>query len=366
MRVKVPQTLVTFPREGEIIVYNYLTKTAISCAPSDIYWLTVAPDWTSIEDISASHPHIEAQSLQDQITRLVDLGILLGEDTPEAESESSYRQSWELGMAAGLFHFSVQDNEYAAPQVGVSKQLQRAEFDPSPELFWRNSDKAIPLPECASPASKPLLEIMRRRRTNRNVERSALSLQELSECLYAGLGITGLVRTETGLLPLKMTPSGGARNPFEAFVLVRNVQSLDAGIYHYSAFDHSLEQVADPPGISPKELVKGQEWADDMPAIIFLVAVLRRTTWKYNDPNAYRVVLIEAGHIAQNIMLACTSNNLTACPTAALSHKQISKVLNLSDITQTPIYALLVGRPGENTDTIVAVERQPRLAGSTH
>jgi SagB-type dehydrogenase family enzyme len=366
MRVKVPQTLVTFPREGEIVVYNYLTKTAISCAPSDIYWLTIAPNWTSIEDISASHPHIEPESLQDQIIRLVDLGILLKENTPEAETESSYRQSWELGMAAGLFHFSVQDNEYAAPSDGVSKQLQRAEIDPSPDLFWRNSEKAIPLPECPGPASSQLFEIMKRRRTNRNVSRSAISLQELSECLYAGFGITGLVRTETGLLPLKMTPSGGARNPFEAFVLVRDVQNLDAGIYHYSAFDHSVEHIAAPPEMAPKELVKGQDWADDMPAIIFLVAVLHRTTWKYNDPNAYRVILMEAGHIAQNIMLACTCNNLTACPTAALSHKQISKVLNLSDITQTPVYALLIGKPGENTDSILAIERQTRLLDSIH
>ena len=366
MRVKVPRTLVTFPREGEIVIYNYLTKTAITCAPSDIYWLTIAPNWTSIEEIAASHPHIEPQSLQEQIIRLVDLGILLGENTPEAETESCYRQSWELGIAAGLFHFSILDNEYAAPSAGVSKQLQRAEFEPTPDLFWRNSEKAISLPECPGPASSELFEIMRRRRTNRNAEQSAISLQELSECLYAGLGVTGLVRTETGLLPLKMTPSGGARNPFEAFILVRNVQNIDAGVYHYSAFDHSLERVAVLPEIAPRELVKGQDWADDMPAIIFLVAVLRRTTWKYNDPNAYRVVLIEAGHIAQNIMLACTCNNLTACPTAALSHKQISKVLDLSDITQTPVYALLIGKPGENTDTIVAIERQARLIGSVH
>ena len=56
-----------------------------------------------------------------------------------------------------------------------------------------------------------------------------------------------------------------------------------------------------------------------MPAVIFLVAELRRTSWKDNDPNAYRVVLIEAGHIAQNMMLACANNNLTTCPTAALT-----------------------------------------------
>ena len=57
-------------------------------------------------------------------------------------------------------------------------------------------------------------------------------------------------------------------------------------------------------------MVHNQEWADPMVAMIILVAILERTTWKYHDPNAYRVVLIEAGHIAQNIMLACTERGL--------------------------------------------------------
>ena len=60
-----------------------------------------------------------------------------------------------------------------------------------------------------------------------------------------------------------MTPSGGARNPYEAYVFARNVEGLEPGIYHYSALEHSLARVsAATPALS--DLVGGQEWADTM------------------------------------------------------------------------------------------------------
>ena len=362
MRVKAPRTLVMFPRDHEIVVYNYLTRDAITCAPPDIYWLTIAPEWTPVEDLMARQPHIEPQTLRQEIIRLVEAGILLQEDSANARTEAIYRQSWELGIAAGVFHFSLLDNDYGDHSESVKKQKQRALGDPSPDLLWKNLNGSTLLPGQPRPASSQLFDIMRRRRTIRNVRPEALTLEDLGECLFAGLGVTSFVQAETGVLPLKMTPSGGARNPFEAFVWARNVDGLTPGLYHYSALQHSLEKTAPSPAASPMELVKGQEWANAMPAIIFLVAVLGRTTWKYSDPNAYRVVLIEAGHIAQNIMLACASSNLTACPTAALSHAQISAMLALKDITETPVYALLVGKPGENLDTLALPDRTAQPA----
>ncbi len=82
-----------------------------------------------------------------------------------------------------------------------------------------------------------------------------------------------------------------------------------------------------------------------MTCAIILCASLDRTMWKYPDPNAYRVVLIEAGHIGQNIMLAATEKGLTACPTAALSHSLIRDAAGLDSITDTPLYALTLGVP---------------------
>jgi nitroreductase len=67
--------------------------------------------------------------------------------------------------------------------------------------------------------------------------------------------------------------------------------------------------------------------------------------WKYEDANAYRVVLIEAGHIGQNMMLAATRHGLSACPTAALSHSVIKRLLGLDRLTDAPIYALTLSAP---------------------
>jgi SagB-type dehydrogenase family enzyme len=84
---------------------------------------------------------------------------------------------------------------------------------------------------------------------------------------------------------------------------------------------------------------------NNMPAIVFLMAYLERSMWKYQDPNAYRVMLIEAGHIGQNIMLAATHHKLTACPSAALSHEKIKQAFGIDGLTRTPVYALGLGAP---------------------
>ena len=361
MRVKTPRTLVTFPQDTNIVVYNYLSRDAISCAVADLYWLTIAPEWTDVDEIALDHPEIEPDSVKREIARLVESGVLLQEGTTEAAAETQYSASWELGPAVGMFHFSVLDNSYGDTEESVRKQNLRAISDPSPELYWRNSGSVIQLPRHSTEHGNELLKLMSHRRSRRNVLPEPISLEALSECLFAGLGITGFVKSQTAILPLKMTPSGGARNPFEGYVWARNVEGLPAGIYHYSAVEHSLQWVGKSPQKQPQDFVQKQDWADNMPALIFLVAVLERVTWKYSDPNAYRVVMIEAGHIAQNMMLACTKNQLTACPTAALSHKEISAILGLTRITQTPIYALLVGKPSEVSDTTYTLEEAAQL-----
>jgi SagB-type dehydrogenase family enzyme len=354
MRIKTPQTISSFPRDNAIIVYNYLTKDAVTCSPNDVYWLTVAPNWKSIEEIVAEHPQIEPDEVHEQLMAFVEAGILLKEGTQQAAQEDCYTKSWELGPTAALLHFTTLDNAFDDLPASVEKQKQRALYDPSPQLFTRNLDSDIPLPEPQSGASKALMEIMANRRTNRDVKSEPISVSELGDCLFAGLGITGFIQTESSLLPLKMTPSGGGRNPYEAYVWARNVKGLPSGFYHYSALDHSFGLLPAVSNSQPGDFLGGQDWADRMPAIVFLIAEIKRTTWKYSDPNAYRVVLIEAGHIAQNMMLMCTHNGLTTCPTAALCHSAISALLNLDNVTQAPIYALTIGKPQPYADEIIA------------
>jgi SagB-type dehydrogenase family enzyme len=240
----------------------------------------------------------------------------------------------------------VQDPDYMS--LDEAEDLQRDTLASEGEiaLYDLNAgkDQTIALPDVMSDNS--LLQLMAKRRTRRQGLARSVSLQALSEALFAGLGITGTARNAVVTLPLSMTPSGGARNPYEAYVFVKSVEGLSPGIYHYSAFEHTLAKVSE---ASPSlaELVGGQEWADTMPCMIVLVAHMDRTMWKYSDANAYRVVMIEAGHIGQNIMLSATAQGLTACPTAALSHSAICELLEIGNPAHAPVYALTLGWSAE-------------------
>ncbi len=355
MRIRTPKTLVAFPRDEGIILYNYLTKDAITCALDDLYWITLANQWTDIKDVIDRHPDIDPESLRNEFCKLREAGMLIEEGTSNHILEREYEDTWEMGVATGMFHFTLLDNEVGSQEDSVRKQKLRMLNDPSPPLFWKNSPDALPLPRQFSSASMELISILEKRRTVRNVTGQALKLEDLSACLFAGLGLVGFVQTSVQWLPLKLTPSGGARNPYEAFVMVQNVEGLAPGVYHYSAFDHSLERIADLPEKTAGQLLKGQDWANDMGAVIFLVAVLERTMWKYNDPNSYRVIIMEAGHIAQNMMLASAANGLTACPTGAMSHSLVSSALKLTALTHTPVYALSLGYPSSDEDPFITL-----------
>src|SRR6202040_3384069 len=107
---------------------------------------------------------------------------------------------------------------------------------------------------------------------------------------FFSMAITAFIEDpETVDLPLKMTPSGGARNPYEAYVCVRNVTGLTPGTYHYSALEHSLGTVQDGQPPPFPAMLADQPWTATAAAVIFLVANFDRAMWKYRDPGAYRV-----------------------------------------------------------------------------
>ncbi|MBG1232670.1 SagB/ThcOx family dehydrogenase [Aestuariivirga litoralis] len=360
MRVKSAATLVTFPQGEEAKIYNYLSKDVITCDAAAVNWLLAIQDWSTIDEIAARNIEFDAESIAGEIEQLVACGIFLEESSAAARREAEYTATWEFGPTAGIFHFGIMDNEFENVEFGVARQKERAKTNPSPKLIWRDDQPDVKLPLTSN---EGVFSVMAQRRSRRNVTEQAISLRELGDCLYAGLGITGFIQTETAVLPLKMTPSGGARNPYEAYVWAQNVDGLARGIYHYSAADHALTRVNEVPNFPAQDLVQAQDWADPMPAIILLVAVLERTAWKYIEPNAYRVVLIEGGHIAQNMMLAATQNELTCCPTAALAHGRIADLLKLTALTHTPVYALTIGHPGPCLDTVYSVAEGVALSG---
>ena len=342
MRVRTSRTLVFTPDEAVLVGCNFLTRNVFGCDAETLDRLTAAKDWSDF-DTAVDRSFGGDKALVEELIEH-DAVVVAGSDLEKREKQ--YLRDWRWTVPAGLMHFTLEDADYMSLEEGEALQQQHLAAERQPALFRRNRNRLPVSPLPASLDRSELLQLMARRRTVRAAARSTITVEQLADCLFAGMGITGYTQNRVGRLPLGMTPSGGARNPFEAYVLARSVEGLAPGVYHYSAVDHDLGRLQGDEMPAFSSLLGGQDWCDQMPCLILLVADLRRTMWKYEDANAYRVVLIEAGHIGQNIMLAATEHGLSACPTAALSHSRIRETLGLGRVTDAPTYALTLAVPG--------------------
>ncbi|MGV3549814.1 SagB/ThcOx family dehydrogenase [Rhizobium sp.] len=348
MRMKCSEALVFTPAEGQFIAYNFLEKSVFECSADLLDLLTRLKNWTAFPDLLDQLPDFSAEEIEAIVESLVSVGAVIAEGSADAAREQEYSETWSWGLPTALMHFSVQDNPFITVAQAEDMQREKARTVGLMQLHRPNGNGALKLPDPMR--DKELIRLMAQRRTIRRALDVPVTLEQVSDCLFSGLGITGWTQNCVGRLPLSMTPSGGGRNPYEAYVFARNVRGLDRGVYHYSALDHSLERVSDLEDGDITSLIGGQEWGDDKPCMILLCAHMERTMWKYEDPNAYRVIMIEAGHIGQNIMLVATQNGLTACPTAALDHTRAKDILGLKDLTQAPIYALTLSAPLVDAD----------------
>jgi SagB-type dehydrogenase family enzyme len=334
VRVRRARTLVVLFSEAGPLLQNFMTRQSLPCSGFDFDLVSRATEWTPALQFYSLYPGVDPSLIAGRIDLLTSQGFLIAEGTLPARFDLEYESFWKWDTTAGLYHFGMEYRATTAPAVPLFTTNESCEVVhelPKPDL------------------TKGLLGIMSRRRSIRDYLRHPMSVEALRDCLFAGLGITGFLDTHlpdaARLLPLKMTPSGGARNPYEAYVYVNNVMDLAPGIYHYSAVDNTLGLLTLTPPVTPAQLLIGQYWADEAGAVILLVANFERTMWKYPHATAYRVLLIEAGNVSQNISLAAADHDLSTTPTAAFSDTAAHALLQLDWIKQALVLAVLVGKP---------------------
>ncbi len=347
MRLRRARTLVVEFAGPSVVIRNFMGQKV---APADGFVLEVlsrADDWQTPEALCALYPHVPAETMDACLRDLAELGWLVTEHSEAAALDAEYETGWAWEATAGLYHFGIQDPPWLDPVQSTQWMQQISATQPTLPLLTTNEGLEH-VEEMQRPdMEQGLFATLKRRRSIRSFEPGSVSKDALRDCLFAGLGVTGFLNTqipgEDPWLPLTMTPSGGARNPFEGFVYARSVDGLEPGIYHYSALDNSLGFVSEDLAISTTELFAQQDWTEGAGFAILLVANFDRTMWKYPHPNAYRVVLMEAGHIGQNILLAAADHGLAAAPTGAVTDSAARTLLNLNRVRQSLVYAVFVG-----------------------
>ena len=345
MQFRRTATLVATFEDGQIILHNFLSRDRFACSSEYLEFLAKLDEWHDAEDLFAYFPDTDRASLAQQLIELVAAKALIVKGSPEAVQDDKYRREWLWGESAGFFHFSIRETPFVTGPRVRRLMRQRKAWRPSPPVHQSNSDlkRVTKLPH-TDIGSEPFA-LMRRRRSQRQFDGKPVSLQALADCLFAGNGIIEMIEDKDfGRLPLTMTPSGGARNPFELYVYAARIDGLQPGFYHYGALQRDLGLVR-AGKVDVPEMLGTQKWAAKAAAIVFLVAHFPRTMWKYHLPMAYRIVMMEAGFIGQNMTLAATHHGLSAVPSGALKEAVIEGYLGTPTVESAVVLSLSLGKP---------------------
>jgi SagB-type dehydrogenase family enzyme len=159
-------------------------------------------------------------------------------------------------------------------------------------------------------------------------------------------------RGETNYATLRPAPSGGARHPFELYVAVKNVEGLDQGVYRYHPVEHvgvkavAIEFISTIDDYKSKmsDMVVGQKWAATASCVLFISCIPYRAEWRYRELS-HRVILIDLGHVGQNVMLSAVALGLGTCCIAAYDQELCDKVLGFNGIDEYTVYVIPVGWP---------------------
>jgi SagB-type dehydrogenase family enzyme len=189
----------------------------------------------------------------------------------------------------------------------------------------------------------PLGKALAARRSARSFATTPLPLRELAALLRAGYGITGELRAGDGVQPLRAAPSGGALYPLELTVGARHVEGLEPGLYHFDPLDDALEKVREGP-VAIAATTPFADIAAEAAAVIVVSAVFWRSRFKYGL-RGYRFALLEAGHVAQNILLAAAALELASVPLGGFYDRRVDEVLGVNGVDESALYLLCVGLP---------------------
>jgi putative peptide maturation dehydrogenase len=201
-------------------------------------------------------------------------------------------------------------------------------------------------------AASPLRQLLARRRTVRRFDESshvdASELAVLLRWVWGAHGTLALAGHDVGLR--RTSPSGGSLHPVEVYPLVRRVEGVASGLYHYLGGEHALEAVAqlDTPGVAAlvEAATAGQWFFAGADVAFVMTARFGRSFRKYRrHAKAYRTIFLDAGHLSQSFYLLCTELGLGPWVTAALDESVLEQALALDPLEEGVIALCGCGRP---------------------
>ena len=263
-------------------------------------------------------------------------------ENPEKQ-ETLIRDRIKRGRA---FILKFSDDEDIPEEYMTDQDMKK----PQPPLVKAPvTDQIIELPRDFSTLDieKDFLKIINKRKSHRVYTDEVISLTELSYLLWCTQGVKEI--RGKSYATLRTVPSGGARHPFECYMAVRKVDGLKEGRYHYLPMDHQLEYLgpADNMDLLISESLCEQNWACKASVVFYYSCVFYRAEWRYGV-WAHGPVMMDAGHVTENLYLASESIGLGGCAIAAVEPKPANTAFGIDGEEESIFHAMPVGTVKED------------------
>jgi SagB-type dehydrogenase family enzyme len=207
-------------------------------------------------------------------------------------------------------------------------------------MATEKTPQIISLPKSIDIGSMSYEETLSKRRSVRNFDKKPMTLEQISQILWAAQGITNKRGFRTA-------PSAGALYPLNVYAIVGEANGISPGIYRYHPANHTVTRIKT--GDMRSKFHKaglGQNAIRTAPVTILFCGIVERTTRKYGDKGV-QYVLMEAGHVGQNVLLQAVSLGLGAVPIGAFNENEIRQIMEFDNKT-SPLYLIPIGYPSQD------------------
>jgi SagB-type dehydrogenase family enzyme len=348
--VRRARTVVGLWEDGELVLDNYLTRTRAVVTPALLQLIHELPGPLPLTALDRELRHLGSG---DAARRLVERSIYLPVEGPDAQREELLTATWTWGEPARWFHFGTRDTPLEPDMAPPRRRRARPGATPPPPTLSLAGDTVdLPAAPALDQPGAGLGPVLARRRTARAWSGAALSAEDLAAILHWTWGTQRYVEdAPNGPYQLRTSPSGGARHSIEAYVAVLRVDGIEPGLYHYDSAARALTVLRreDHDEIAPRvtRWFAGQSGPAEAAAVFVMVAHVARSMWQFHQPHAYRVLLVDAGHLGQTFHLVATALGLGPFTATSLAHTAIEADLGLDGVSALPLYAAAVGHPVE-------------------
>ncbi len=230
--------------------------------------------------------------------------------------------------------------------IDFSETAQSRGIAPPPlEKPYTEDARRIDLPSCDELHDVSRIDItsaIRKRESCRSYRPEPLSLKELSFLLWATQGIKR--KLDPGHA-FRTVPSAGCRHALETYLCILNVEGIEPGIYRYLPIEHQILFEFTEENLQHRmvQAVLGQPYPGEAAVTFIWTTIPYRMEWRYGLA-AHKVIAIEAGHVCQNLYLACESIGAGTCAIAAYDQEGIDRILGIDGQDEFTIYLASVGK----------------------